>query len=293
MRKKLVLLIGVLLMIGLLAAAGSVMAGGWATVTLSELPEAVVAERPFTIEFSVRGHGQTLVAGLDAAVTAVHAVSGTRVHVQAKDSAEEGFYTATLALPEAGQWRWEISTYGGAYPMPPLMANQAAVAASGVSVGGTAVGATPVAWQLILGWTAAVGAALCLFFWTRQRSQVRLAGVVLLGVVSLASFALHTQMAQPVLAESETTLLPAIDPDVMGEALFVAKGCIQCHTNDNVTIASNMFEVGPDLTFVKRPPEYVALWLANPANLKADTLMPNLHLSEAEIYMLVDFLYQD
>ncbi len=84
MRKKWILLVGVLLMMGLLATAGSARAGGWATVTLSDLPKEVVAERPFTIEFSVRGHGQTLVAGVDAAVTAVHAVSGTRVHARQK-----------------------------------------------------------------------------------------------------------------------------------------------------------------------------------------------------------------
>lgn len=288
MRKKWILLVGVLLMMGLLATAGSARAGGWATVTLSDLPKEVVAERPFTIEFSVRGHGQTLVAGVDAVVTAVHAVSGTRVHVQAKDGAEEGFYTATLALPEAGQWRWEISTYGGAYPMPPLMVNEAVVVASGESGGGTAV-----PWQLILGWTAAAGAVLCLFFWTRQRSRVRLAGVVLLGVVSLIGFGLHAQMPQPVLAESEAVMVPAIAPEALGEALFVAKGCIQCHMKDGVTMAENMLPFGPDLTYVKRPPEYLQAWLTDPSALKPGTQMPNLHLSEAEITTLVGFLGAD
>lgn len=288
MRKKWVLVIGLLMMIGLFLTPRSARAGGWATVTVSELPTEVVAERPFTVEFSVRGHGQTLVAGLDAAVTAVHETSGTRVNVPAEDDAEEGFYTATLTLPEAGEWRWEISTYGRAYPMPSLMVNEvAAVVKDGVSR------ETAVSWQLILGWLAAAGAALCLFFWMRQRTQVRLAGVVLLGVVSVAGFALHIQMPQSVLAENEAALLPAIDPDEMGEALFVAKGCIQCHTYDKVTMAPNMLPFGPNLTYLKRPPEYVALWLANPADLKADTSMPNLHLSEAEIETLVDFLYQD
>lgn len=287
MRKKLVLLAGVLLMIGLLATAGSVWAGGWASVTLSELPEEVVAERPFTLEFSVRQHGQTLLAGLSPTVTAVHESSGERVTVTAVDAKEEGYYTADLTLPQAGRWTWEIAAFTAVYPMPPLEVNAAAAVATGQPI----VGATSVAWQLILGWTAAAGAVLCLFFWTRQRSQVRLAGVVLLGVVSLASFALHAQMPQTVRAESEVVLVPAIAQEAMGEALFVAKGCIQCHTNDNVTMASNLFEVGPDLTFVKRPSEYVALWLANPADLKADTMMPNLHLSEAEIETLVDFLF--
>ena len=112
MRKKWILLVGVLLMMGLLATAGSARAGGWATLTLSDLPKEVVAERPFTIEFSVRGHGQTLVSVVDAVVTAVHAVSGTLVHVQAIDGAEEGFYTATLTLAEARELRSGVWTCG-------------------------------------------------------------------------------------------------------------------------------------------------------------------------------------
>ena len=293
MCKKWVLIIGLLMMIGLFAGTRSARAGGWATVTVSELPTEVVVERPFTVEFSVRGHGQTLVAGLDAAVTAVHKTSGTRVNAQAEDTTEEGFYTAVLTLPEAGEWRWEISTYGRAYPMPSLMVNEAAAVAGVEAGGGTAVGATSVAWQLILGWTAAAGTILCLFLWLRQRSRLRLAGAVLLGVVSLAGFGLYAQMPQPVLAENEAALAPAIAPEAMGEALCVAKGCIQCHTNDNVTMADNLLPFGPNITFVKRSPEYLQAWLADPSALKTGTQMPNLHLSEAEIETLVAFLQQD
>lgn len=245
MHKKLVLVVGFLLMIGLVASVGSVRAGGWATVTLSELPTEVVAERPFTVEFSVRGHGQTLLANLDATVTAVHSASGTKVAAQAKDATEEGFYTATLALPQAGEWQWEIEVFTAEYPMPSLMVSEAAVVTSVGNGAGTAV-----PWQLILGWAAAAGTVLCLFFWMRQRNQLRLAGVVLLGVVSLVGFALHTQVPQDVLAENEPAIVPAIAPEAMGEALFVAKGCIQCHTNDNVTMAENMLPFGPNITFV-------------------------------------------
>jgi len=287
MRKKWVWAIS-LLMLGLFARTGLVQAGGWATLTLSELPKEVVAERPFTIEFSVRGHGQTLIAGVDAAVTAVHKTNGTRVNVQAEDGAEEGFYTATLTLPEAGEWRWEILTYGRAYPMPSLMVNEAAAVASVGSGGETAV-----RWQLILAWAAAAGTILCLLFWSRQRNRLRLAGAVLLGVVSLASFGLYAQMPQPVRAASEAAIVPAIAPEAMGEALFVAKGCIQCHTNDNVTIAEDLLSFGPNITFVKRSPEYLQAWLTDPSALKPGTQMPNLHLSEAEIETLVAFLQQD
>jgi mono/diheme cytochrome c family protein len=220
--------------------------------------------------------------------------SGTRMNVQGEDGAEEGFYTATLTLPEAGEWHWEISTYGTAYPMPPLMVNEANAAAAVVSGGGTAVGATPVPWQLILGWTAAAAAIVCLLFWAQQKTRPRLAAIVLLTLVSLTGFGLYAQMPQPVLAENEAAaIVPAIAPEAMGEALFVAKGCIQCHTNDNVTMADNLLSFGPNITFVKRSPEYLQAWLADPSSLKPDTQMPNLHLSEAEIETLVAFLQTD
>lgn len=287
MRNKLALVVGFLVMIGLLATSGSARAGGWATLTVSELPAVVVAERPFTIEFTLRQHGQTAVTGFEATILATHTASGEQLSFASEANPLAENYTVTLTLPQSGEWQWEISSWGVAYPMPPLLVNEAVAGDLGIS------GETAVAWQLVLGWTTIAGAALFLFFWMRQRSRVRLAGAILLGVVSVASFALHAQTPAPVLAESEADLLPAIAPDALGEALFVSKGCIQCHVNDNVTMAENMFQIGPDITFVKRPSEYVALWLANPSDLKADTIMPNLHLSEAEIETLITFLYQE
>lgn len=290
MRKKLVLLAGFLLLFGLLVTAGSARAGGWATLTVTELPQVVVAERPFTVEFLLLQHGKTPLSGTDVLfeVRAVHPASGEQVIVKADPTKEPGTYTTILTLPQAGEWQWEVEAFTAVYPMPPLMVNEAAaIVKDGVS------GETAVPWQLVLGWTATVGAILCLFFWTRQRNRWRLASAVLFGVVSLAGFALYTQMPQPVLAESEATIVPAIAPEAIGEALFVAKGCIQCHTNDNVTIAQNIFQIGPNITFVKRPSEYLRAWLADPASLKPDTQMPNLHLSEAEIDTLIAFLQAD
>ncbi|MBK8904784.1 MAG: hypothetical protein IPM53_26630 [Anaerolineaceae bacterium] len=293
MRNKLILLAGILLLLGLLFSPGAARAGGWATLTLTELPKEVVAERPFTIEFTMRQHGHAPVTGFDATVLAVHSASGEQLSFATEANPDEENYTATLVLPQAGEWQWEIETWGRVYPMPPLMVNEAVAAANGEGVRGTAVGAAPVAWQLILGWITAVGAVLSLFFWTRQRSKLRLAAALLLGVVSVAGFVLHAQMPQSVLAESETATLPAIAPEALGEALFVAKGCIQCHTNDKVTMAPNVFPVGPNLTFVKRPPEYLQAWLADPSSLKPDTQMPNLHLSDADITTLVEFLVSE
>ena len=294
-QNKILMFVGILLIVGLFASVGSVRAGGWATLTLSELPAEVVAERPFTIEFLVLQHGQTPLTGSDVftEVRAVHPASSEQVIVTAEPMKQPGYYTATLVLPVAGEWQWEIEAFTAAYPMPPLMVNEAIVISGGESVAETAVGATFVAWQLVVGWVAALGTAILLILWARQQSRPRLAGAVLLALISLAGFGLYWQMPTAVQAENETVIMPAIAPEAMGEALFVAKGCIQCHTNEKVTMADNMLQIGPDLSFVKRPPGYVQLWLANPTDLKADTIMPNLHLSEAEINTLVAFLHQD
>ncbi|WP_420628785.1 c-type cytochrome [Candidatus Leptofilum sp.] len=290
MRKKLVLMVGLVLLIGVFAWPGLARAGGWATLTLSELPTEVVAERPFTIEFLLLQHGQTPLFGGDlfTQVTAVHTVSGEQITVEAQAAKNAGYYEATITFPRAGEWQWEIEAFTAVYPMPSLMVNEAAAAASDI-VGGE----TSVAWQLVVGWTAALGTGLLFVLWARQKSRPRLVVAVLLGIVSLVSFGLYWQMPAAVQAETKNAIVPAIAPEAVGEALFVAKGCIQCHTNENVTMADNILQIGPDLSFVKRPPEYVALWLANPDDLKTGTLMPNLHLSEAEIDTLVTFLQQD
>jgi cytochrome c2 len=289
MRKKWILVVGLLVIIGLFAKVGLARAGGWATLTLSELPTEVVAERPFTIEFRLLQHGHTPITGSDVTtrITAIHPTSGAEVQQDAVPGEEPGIYIATLVLPQPGEWQWEIFAFAATYSMPSLMVNEAAMATGDVVVG------TALAWQLVLGWIAAVGAILFLFFWTRQRDRLRLAGAVLFGVVSVAGFGLYAQMPQPVLAESEMATVPAIAPEAMGEALFVAKGCIQCHTNDNVKMAENMLSIGPDITFVKRSPEYLQAWLTDPSSLKTDTQMPNLHLSEAEIDTLIAFLQKD
>ena len=288
MGKKWQLVTAFLLVFGLFFLANSVRAGGWATLTLSELPAEIMAERPFTIEFLLLQHGQTPLSGRDifTEVRATHPASGEFVTVEAEPMKEPGFYAATLTLPQTGEWRWEIEAFTAVYPMPPLTVNEAAVVSDGSRE-------TAVAWQLILGWVAALGTILVFFFWTQQKSRPRLAGAVLLGVISLAGFGLYWQMPMAVRAENEVATVPAIAPEAMGEALFVAKGCIQCHTNDNVTMAENMFSIGPDITFVKRPSAFVQSWLADPSALKADTQMPNLDLSQAEISTLAAFLQQD
>jgi mono/diheme cytochrome c family protein len=76
-----------------------------------------------------------------------------------------------------------------------------------------------------------------------------------------------------------------------GRRLFVAKGCITCHTHGDVKAAGGG-RVGPELTGRRLPADYLAQFLANPA-IRASAegnRMPNLELDRAEIAALVTFI---
>ncbi len=57
-------------------------AGGWAVVTIDELPARIDAGRPLALAFTVRQHGRTLLSGLKPSIEA----------------------TATIVVPQAGDW---------------------------------------------------------------------------------------------------------------------------------------------------------------------------------------------
>ena len=76
----------------------------------------------------------------------------------------------------------------------------------------------------------------------------------------------------------------------MGAALFVAKGCIQCHQHDGIALSKPLVEFGPDLTDYDGSAAFLHSWLADPAAVKAVAQMPDLELSAAEIDQLSAFL---
>ena len=52
-----------------------VFAGGWAVITLDEIPTGVVAGEPLTIGFTVLQHGKTPMEGLDPTITATSSLT--------------------------------------------------------------------------------------------------------------------------------------------------------------------------------------------------------------------------
>ena len=84
-----------------LATIAAVRFGGWAVITVDDLPDYAEAGKPVTLSYVVRQHGITLLSGLSATV---EARSGSAVlHASAKPLGS-GHYSAQLALPTAGDW---------------------------------------------------------------------------------------------------------------------------------------------------------------------------------------------
>jgi mono/diheme cytochrome c family protein len=76
--------------------------GGWAVITVDDLPEYVVAGRPLNLSFAVRQHGVELLHGLSPHVTLKS--GGTETSIDARPAGQKGHYVATVTAPRAGDW---------------------------------------------------------------------------------------------------------------------------------------------------------------------------------------------
>jgi mono/diheme cytochrome c family protein len=94
--------------------------GGWAVITLDDLPEYAVAGTSMDLSFMVRQHGQEPMPDLKPVLVAEN---GTlRMKVAARPASDRGRYTASLALPSAGKWMITIhSGHGESNTTLPVM----------------------------------------------------------------------------------------------------------------------------------------------------------------------------
>jgi mono/diheme cytochrome c family protein len=205
------------LLVSLLVLTATTMtAGGWAVVTLDELPDRIEAGRPVTLTFMVRQHGVTPLPSLSPTVEAT-AVAKT-ISANATAGAKTGQYVATLTLPRAGAWT--ITIHSG--------------------------------------------------FITSKLTLLPLAVVDPGGPAEPAASAME-----------------------VGRRLFVAKGCVTCHTND-LGSSNESLNSGPVLVAKKYQDEFLARVLENPAAVLPARPqagpMPNLDLKAKEISALVTFI---
>ncbi len=75
-------------------------AGGWAVITVDDLPDYAVVGKPLTLSFMVRQHGVSPIDGLSARVDAK--TGGATTAARARPGTRSGHYTATLTPARAG-----------------------------------------------------------------------------------------------------------------------------------------------------------------------------------------------
>ena len=112
--------------------AGAATIGGWAVVTVKDLPEFFIAGQEYTIEFQVRQHGNTLLGQLQPRLVVSGSARGLCGLMGWKDAASvpalarsaEGTYAATFTAPAVDQVFLTIKSGFGSerelrlYPQP-------------------------------------------------------------------------------------------------------------------------------------------------------------------------------
>jgi cytochrome c2 len=235
--------------------AGSVMAGGWAVITIDELPTEITAGQAYLIGFTVRQHGQTLRSDLQPIVRFDRADAKESFQVTAQRQGAEGHYVAAIEFPSTGQWEWrvDIEQFGMiTQPMPALTVKTALAKGQ------------PASLAKIMEFVNVIRRAL-----TGHTSR------------TTAPVSLTGAKASPV------------DQVALGEALFSAKGCVMCHAHDAVEVEDGPFgfgEVAPHLSKKTYGDEYLRLWLSDPQAVKPQTQMPKVELNDGEIEALIAFL---
>lgn len=273
-----------------------VLAGGWAVITLDELPTGVVAGEPFTVGFTVLQHGKTPMADLDPIITA--SSGKEKVTVFVKEEGKPGHYAVTLTLPSEGEWEWKIQAFTMEQKMPVLSVAATAVAEASQPVVESELVESASFSSLVIVRAAALGTGLIsLFFAFRRRSRLAIALTALCLVVGVGSFMMGSSVPA-VEAQSETAPKAVADTSVsqveLGAQLFVAKGCITCHVNTKVPNSYDYWTINPEgatnLSSFSASPEILRIRLKDPTAAKSDTQMPDLGLSEIEIEALIAFI---
>jgi cytochrome c2 len=278
--------IGLALLLALLFAFPA-FGGGWAVITLDELPANVIAGEPFTIGFTVRQHGRTPLDGLYPTITAnLH--KDQEFMVDAEPDGEPGHYTATITFPQEGEWSWSIRAFTMDQPMPVLSVSAPSMASAPV----TTSKFETLPWLMIVRLLAFAAALVCLVFIFRSRSRVAGTLTVLCLLAGIATFG--TEATTLGVEAQSKSVSEASGPQVeLGQQLFIAKGCITCHYNDKAADKSEYWTIemgAPDLTKFTGNPEVLRMRLKDPSSVKSDTKMPNLGLKETEIEALVAFI---
>jgi hypothetical protein len=270
----------------LLSAVLPVSAGGWAVITLDELPGEIAAGETLTVGFTVLQHGKTPMTGLTPKVTARNPLTGETFSSTATARGSRGHYIAKLNFSSVGSWEWSIEAFTMLQPMPPI---------SVVSMKPNAASPVPIAGGSQLSPWLVTGAGLALaigglIFLLRRSARWSVAlvftGLLVCGFGIASAADLNRE-------QQDIKTIPSRSTDSRGQDLFVAKGCITCHSHTEVDQDKEgtiFLDFGPGLSNFSTDPADLRLWLSDPAGVKPNSEMPDLDLSVDEIEDLITFI---
>lgn len=95
------------LVAAVLAPATS-LAGGWATVGLSSLPDASSPGEAWVVDLTVLQHGRTPLEGVEPRVLIRALRGGDEQAFVAKPTERAGVYRARVVFPSAGRWTYAV-----------------------------------------------------------------------------------------------------------------------------------------------------------------------------------------
>jgi mono/diheme cytochrome c family protein len=210
--------------LALTAAAVPAVMGGWAVVTVRELPTSLTVGQPTTLSFTMRQHGEELMSGRAAVVKLrTGGLLGARQEIEAERTRERGVYRATSTPSEPGELRVVVDADYHGYEAPLL----------------------------------------------------------------------------PITVVARGATAPTQTAEVRGRALFVAKGCIGCHTKNDDAVLNDFREmrVGPDLGGRSFPAAWLVQKITDPASLRPagrpnnqTSLMPQLEVTLAEAQAIASYI---
>ncbi len=141
-RKRMLVLIMVVMALCLLVVPA--WAGGWAVITVENLPGEVRAGENVHVEFSVRQHGRELTSLVTPVLRAHNPETGESFLVNAAALKAKGYFAVDVVFPSEGTWQWSIDpiVLAGKLELLPLTVLPAAapvpVASASSSPAGTA-----------------------------------------------------------------------------------------------------------------------------------------------------------
>lgn len=288
-------LIALLVFIAALAVPSLVYAGGWAVITLDKLPENIVAGQPYPLGMMARQHGITPWEGVALIIEARQPESGQTVSFTAEPDQPPGHYQAELLFPQPGRWEWGIRSglHPEQQPMPALEVGAAGESTAATSTESSAgvVGGPDVP-TILMGVLAVLAFAAGMVMFVRSRTKrARIwSGIGLMIVFAGLAFAFFSSGQAQARQAQPAAQTPAAA--VTGQQLFLAKGCVVCHTNERAIENSAEYGVamGPNLTAYRNDPDFLHQLLKDPQSVQASSQMPNLELKLVEIEALIDFI---